>query len=109
MVRPELGNKRTCIACSTRFYDLGRTPVICPKCHTEQPPEQPRVKRPAIPEDKRPKKPLPTPGLEDAEAEVVEETAPEGEAIEDTAELEDDPDAISAGIEVVPGEEESEG
>jgi len=27
-----LGSKRTCPKCSTRFYDLGREEVVCPKC-----------------------------------------------------------------------------
>jgi uncharacterized protein (TIGR02300 family) len=46
MVRPELGSKRTCVQCGARFYDLGRQPAVCPKCGTEQPPEQPRLRRP---------------------------------------------------------------
>ena len=51
MVKPELGNKRVCVSCGTKFYDLGRTPAVCPKCDTEQPAEQPRVRRivPAAP------------------------------------------------------------
>ena len=45
MAKPELGLKRTCVACGTRFYDLTRSPAICPKCGTEQPAEQPRLRR----------------------------------------------------------------
>lgn len=26
------GTKRTCTACEVRFYDLGRSPIICPGC-----------------------------------------------------------------------------
>jgi len=26
------GTKRTCQSCEARFYDLARTPAICPKC-----------------------------------------------------------------------------
>jgi len=37
-----LGTKRVCVACSARFYDLTKTPAVCPKCGTEQPIEQPR-------------------------------------------------------------------
>ena len=47
MSRPELGTKCTCAGCRVRFYDLSRSPAICPKCGVEQPPEQPRVPRPA--------------------------------------------------------------
>jgi uncharacterized protein (TIGR02300 family) len=39
---PGIGSKRVCVSCATRFYDLARTPPVCPKCGTEQPPEVPR-------------------------------------------------------------------
>ena len=45
MAKPELGEKRTCVSCGTRFFDLGKDPAVCPKCATEQPAEQPRLKR----------------------------------------------------------------
>ena len=32
MARAELGTKRLCGACSAKFYDLGKDPIICPKC-----------------------------------------------------------------------------
>lgn len=31
-IHPERGTKRTCQSCSARFYDLARTPIVCPKC-----------------------------------------------------------------------------
>jgi uncharacterized protein (TIGR02300 family) len=34
MVSAELGTKRTCPNCATRFYDLLKDPIICPKCGT---------------------------------------------------------------------------
>ncbi len=34
MSKPEWGEKRECPECGTRFYDLRRDPVICPKCRT---------------------------------------------------------------------------
>ncbi len=27
------GSKHTCASCATRFYDLKKSPAICPKCH----------------------------------------------------------------------------
>ncbi len=33
--RPERGVKRTCQSCEARFYDMTRSPAICPKCGTE--------------------------------------------------------------------------
>ena len=32
----ELGNKHECLACSTKFYDLGKSELICPKCGENQ-------------------------------------------------------------------------
>ena len=47
MGRSELGAKCTCTACHERFYDLNRSPAICPKCGVQQPPEKPRTLRPS--------------------------------------------------------------
>ena len=32
MAKPELGMKRQCLSCSTKFFDLNRDPITCPKC-----------------------------------------------------------------------------
>lgn len=32
MVKAELGTKRTCPSCAARFYDLLKSPIVCPKC-----------------------------------------------------------------------------
>jgi uncharacterized protein (TIGR02300 family) len=34
VVKPELGTKRLCSSCGTKYYDLGRDPITCPKCGT---------------------------------------------------------------------------
>jgi len=102
MAKPELGTKRICVACGTRFYDLTKVPAVCPKCHTEQPIEQPRGRRPVgnVPEVKRPAKPIP--GIEEADVEIE---APEDEededVLEDASDLEDD-DALGEEIAVTP-------
>ncbi len=103
MVKPELGTKRVCVSCSTRFYDLLKSPAVCPKCGTEQPVEVPRPRRSGgnVVEDRRPKKPVPAPGEADAEVEGVEETEEE-DVLEDTNDLEDDADAIGPDLEVPP-------
>ena len=111
MAKPELGNKRVCVACSTRFFDLNKQPVICPKCSTEQPAEQPRLRRTsgnvALEEKRRAKLP-PVPGLEDTDVEVesVEEEAGE-DVLEDTSDLEGGDEAV-VDVEIEPeaGEEE---
>ncbi len=32
---PERGLKRTCLSCEAKFYDMVRTPMVCPKCGAE--------------------------------------------------------------------------
>jgi uncharacterized protein (TIGR02300 family) len=101
MAKPELGSKRICVSCQTRFYDLTRAPALCPKCGVEQPPEQPRPRRMGgnVTEEKRVKKPVPEPGIEEVEVEGVEDVEDE-DVLEDATDLEDDADAISTDIEV---------
>ena len=101
MAKPVLGSKRVCVACQARFYDLTRTPAVCPKCGVEQPPEQPRPRRLGgnVIEEKRPKKPVPEPGIEEVEVEGVEDAEDE-DVLEEATDLEDDADAITADIEV---------
>ena len=109
MAKPELGTKRVCVACGTRFYDLQAVPAVCPKCGTEQPPDQPKPRRAGgnVVEEKRPKKP-PAPGVDDeaVEAEVPEDDAEE-DVLEDASELEDDAE-IDADIVVEPEVDEKD-
>ncbi len=111
MANPELGTKRTCINDAVRFYDLNKVPAVCPKCGTEQPIEQPRLRRAGgnVVEEKRVLKKVPAPGLEDADADV--EVADDEEAedvLEDTSDLEDDADPIGTEIEVEPETDEKD-
>ncbi len=34
MAKPELGAKRQCQSCATKFYDFNKDPILCPKCGT---------------------------------------------------------------------------
>jgi uncharacterized protein (TIGR02300 family) len=34
VAKPELGGKHICGHCGTRFFDLNRLPIACPKCGT---------------------------------------------------------------------------
>ena len=34
MAKPDLGTKRLCGNCGAKFYDLSKTPILCPKCET---------------------------------------------------------------------------
>ena len=35
MAKPEWGKKRICSSCNTRYYDLNKSPIICPSCGAE--------------------------------------------------------------------------
>ncbi len=109
MAKPELGTKRVCVACATRFYDLTKSPAVCPKCGTEQPIEQPRPRRTGGNggEDKRPKTATPAPEDVDVEVEGVEEAEDE-DVLEAADDLEDDADVIGGDIEVETDHDENE-
>jgi uncharacterized protein (TIGR02300 family) len=34
VAKPDLGTKRLCGSCGAKFYDLNKTPIVCPKCET---------------------------------------------------------------------------
>jgi uncharacterized protein (TIGR02300 family) len=108
MAKPELGEKHTCVSCGTRFFDLGKSPAICPKCATEQPAEQPRLKRAApMPEEakKAPKPAVVDP--DEVDVEVADEDADE-DILEDADDLDDDADVIDADIDVQPEADDTE-
>ena len=47
MTKPELGTKRICAGCNAKFYDLHKTPIVCPMCEAvfvlpKPVPERPR-------------------------------------------------------------------
>lgn len=37
MSKPEWGTKRICLQCGEHFYDLGKDPIVCPKCGETMP------------------------------------------------------------------------
>src|ERR1700689_3230210 len=85
VANPEWGTKRICQNCGTKFYDLQREPIVCPKCQTEFDPEaflKTRRSRPVVAPDKEHVPVAATPGTEVEDAEVVEDedeaAAPEG-------------------------------
>lgn len=110
MVKPELGQKRLCVSCSARFYDLAKSPAVCPRCGTKQPVEQPRPKRSGgnVADERKVKKaPVAEDADADAEVEATEDEAEDG-VLEDTSDLEDDADAIGGELEVEPDTDEAE-
>ena len=121
VAKPEWGTKRICPSCGTRYYDLLREPVICPKCSTPYDPEaflKSRRARPIPPAEKE----LDSVGtgeldteLETEEADVVEEDdeavpleeaeEEDEELLEDASELGEDEDDMAEVIENVEEEE----
>jgi uncharacterized protein (TIGR02300 family) len=123
VAKPEWGAKRICPSCGTRYYDLLRRPVICPKCATPFDPEaflKSRRTRPAIPVEKE-REPVGADELdtevetEEEEGDVVveeEEALPIEEAeeedeelLEDASELGEDEDDMAEVIENVEEDE----
>ncbi|HEY6255025.1 MAG TPA: TIGR02300 family protein [Xanthobacteraceae bacterium] len=91
MAKPELGTKRLCGNCAAKFYDLGKDPIVCPKCHTvlqlaattRARPEAARAQAAAeeeavVPETQEAE----FVSLEEADAEAEGKKAPEGGAAE---------------------------
>jgi uncharacterized protein (TIGR02300 family) len=116
LAKPEWGTKRICPSCGTRYYDLLRDQVVCPKCSTPYDPEaflKARRARPVAPVEKE----LAPAGdeVEAEEAEVVEdeealplaegEEEEEEELIEDASELGEDEDDMAEVIDNVEEEE----
>jgi uncharacterized protein (TIGR02300 family) len=112
VAKPELGTKRLCAGCGAKFYDLSKTPPVCPACGTvfeivqvvsrSRPeaaravPVAPRVPVVEVPEPAE----VETISLEEADAEAAgkKPAAAEGdvEAVEE----------VDAGEEIEDGDEE---
>ena len=120
MSKPEWGTKRICPSCGTRYYDMTRDPIVCPKCSTPFDPEaflKSRRSRPAPPVEKE----LEPVGAEEIDADVeteeaepaeegeegvpLEENEEDEELIEDASELGEDEDDMAEVIENVEEEE----
>jgi uncharacterized protein (TIGR02300 family) len=91
VAKPELGTKRLCGNCAAKFYDLGKDPIVCPKCHTvlqlaaltrsrAEPARahQAAAEEVVVPETQEAE----FVSLEEADAEVEGKKVPEGEAVD---------------------------
>ena len=103
MAKQEWGTKRSCQSCGTKFYDLKKPRIVCPKCGIEFDPQvlaRPQRSRPA---------PVPVPKPVEAEIEdgaLEDEAEEEEEVIEDASELGGDKDDVFEVIEKPGGEDE---
>jgi uncharacterized protein (TIGR02300 family) len=46
VTKPELGIKRICSNCNLKFYDLHKSPIVCPTCKTVFEPPTPTPAKP---------------------------------------------------------------
>ena len=124
MTKPEWGTKRECQNCGTRFYDLKRRPITCPKCEAVFVPEEsgPASSRSKLAAVSKVAKPPPaavesnepetaaTGDVKDTEADDTDaEKSEEPDVlIEDPAELGGDDDDLAVALDSKP-EPESDG
>ena len=86
MAEHKWGKKRTCLGCGARFYDMMRSPIICPKCETE-------FVTVVTGRGSRSKAAAPVPAAEQAKPEIEKK-----ENLDLSAEEEDIPDDSDLGI-----------
>jgi uncharacterized protein (TIGR02300 family) len=109
LAKPDLGTKRQCANCGAKFYDLSKTPIVCPKCETVFVAAPPTAR--ARPEPVRAVEPEPevaAPETADAEFVSLEEADAEstgGKQGEEAEDIEIDP-ALDADAFI---EEQEEG
>jgi uncharacterized protein (TIGR02300 family) len=110
LANPELGAKQICPTCSTKFYDLGRRPAVCPKCGAEFDPEEAlrnrRVRvRAIVPDDDGDQEAVVAPADVEDGFEAEPDEAPELDAVVDEPPLitDDDTDEADAATPA-PGE-----
>ena len=103
MAKPELGMKRVCPKCDTRYYDMTKLPPVCPSCGTVYDPEEvmgARRGRSAVLEDAKKAKEQQAMAADDNLLDIDDDAVPEAEGdqdpslIEDASELGDDEDEM---------------
>ena len=99
MSKPARGIKRVCQSCGTRFYDLGRTPIVCPSCQAVYQVTQPTSRRGAS---------APAPEVREKVEPEVEPVALEPETISLEEVEEAGEDAVIEDEEIVDLGEEAE-
>ena len=108
MSKEKRGTKRLCESCENKFYDLGKTPIICPVCEAPFVKEKPKPKpnpKVAAPADDKAAEPAPAAEKEKVPAPAVETASkvpdpdPEFVSLEEAAAEEDvDEDAKLADL-----------
>lgn len=104
VAKPEWGQKHTCKSCGVRFYDMQRTPVVCPKCGAEQPNEEPIKTKRAVVAEEKVKKAKPALMAEEVGFDD-DEDEDDDLGIEDVSELGEDEDSLA---DVVVGDDDDD-
>jgi hypothetical protein len=68
--RAARGTKRTCTSCGERFYDLDRTPIVCPECNFAHDPSAFVRIMPVLPVPEEKPKAAPEKGEDDDDLEI---------------------------------------
>jgi len=109
LANTELGEKRTCPECGSKFYDLGKRPAVCPKCRASFDPAS-DVAKPKRTREKA--KPAPVVADEEEEEEVEDDEAEEAAESDDEEEEIEAEETVEVDLvdedEVVEPEEEAE-
>jgi uncharacterized protein (TIGR02300 family) len=104
VAKPDLGAKRQCLECGTKFFDFEKDPIVCPKCATVFQ---------AAPLPRSPTSSAPAAAPDDAEAEAAVDLVPLEDAdpveeksaiVDDDVEIEDEPAADDAFLEEEEGD-----
>ena len=105
MAKPEWGMKRICPTCGTRYYDLLRKPVLCPRCNTPFDPEaflKSRRARPAAPVEKE----LEPVGADELDSDIETEEIEAAEDEEEAVPLEEAEEEAAVPLEEAEEEDE---
>ena len=108
MTKPEWGLKRACQSCGAKFYDMARSPIVCPKCGATFDPEtmlktrRPKAAAPAVAKPAAP----PEPAEPEVAAEGEEKEEEEEAVMEDTSELGSEDEDVADVVENADDEKE---
>src|SRR5262245_39091103 len=105
LAKPDLGTKRVCPSCTSRFYDLQKRPIECPKCaFTFEPETLLKQRRTRLHEPVA--KPAPVGVADDEEVEEAEDEEMEEAATEGEDEETEDAEEAAEVVEEAPVETE---
>lgn len=88
MSKADLGEKLTCSGCEARYYDLNKTPALCPKCGAEN-------ARPKVFKTKKAAAAAAAAAKAAEDVPAPKKVADDGDGIEDVEDDDEDDDILS--------------